>query len=501
MSEQFAARTPHFEQEAALQLARAPSKPSARNRDTALVRGRATLDAIGLVVAATLVERAQQPAHGVAWHAVTIALTVAAFAAAGAYQPRLRLALGDELRRVVTASALVALAAGALAMLTTSGTGAGDVAVVQWLVASALVSTGRVALYGAQRLGRTRSDFGGRTLIIGAGEVGSLTATRLLAEPQLGLRPVGFLDKDPLPGPRGPTALPVLGASWDLEDVIRRHRIEHVVVAFSKAPHHVLLGIVRRCWALHVAVHVVPRLYEVEGRRMQVEHLGALPLVQLGANDPRGWQMSVKYALDRVVSAFFLLACAPILAAVAVAILVTMGRPVFFRQRRVGRDGHSFEMLKFRTMRGSPETDGEADARWASQIVAGPHLGGHAPSGGDRSTALGSWLRRLGIDELPQLWNVLRGDMSLVGPRPEREGYVQRFGEIIYRYPERHRMKSGLTGWAQVHGLRGETSLADRIEWDNFYIENWSPWLDLEVLLRTLPAVLVAWRAEARSAS
>ena len=178
---------------------------------------------------------------------------------------------------------------------------------------------------------------------------------------------------------------------------------------------------------------------------------------------------------------------------VALAVLVTSGRPILFRQRRVGRDGHVFEMLKFRTMKGTPDTGGELDAEWAAMAM-GTGSGGEPTVGGDdRRTPLGALLRKLSIDELPQLWNVLRGDMSIVGPRPERAHYVELFEQSIYRYPDRHRVKSGLTGWSQVNGLRGETSLADRIEWDNFYIENWSPWLDLKILVKTIPA-LVAGR-------
>ena len=188
-----------------------------------------------------------------------------------------------------------------------------------------------------------------------------------------------------------------------------------------------------------------------------------------------------------------LLVVAPLLAVVALAVLITSGRPILFRQRRVGRDGHVFEMLKFRTMTRHAGHGGELDAEWAAMAI-GTGRGGRADvAGDDRRTPLGALLRKLSIDELPQLWNVLRGDMSIVGPRPERAHYVELFEEAIYRYPDRHRVKSGLTGWSQVNGLRGETSLADRIEWDNFYIENWSPWLDLKILVKTIPA-LVAGR-------
>jgi len=309
------------------------------------------------------------------------------------------------------------------------------------------------------------------------------------------MRPVGFLDKEPLrveplPGSEPFPTLPVLGASYDLEQVVVDHEIEHVLVAFSTAPSHVVLDMVRRCWALGVSVMLVPRLYEVEGNRTRTEHLGALPLVTLSPSDPRGWQFAVKYAFDRVFAAVGLLIVAPILAVVALAILISSGRPILFRQRRVGRDGHVFEMLKFRTMDTVLGRVADLD-EWA--LVAAGEMPPSELADNDRRTRLGALLRKLSIDELPQLWNVLRGDMSIVGPRPEQVQYVELFEEAIYRYPERHRVKSGLTGWSQVNGLRGETSLADRIEWDNFYIENWSPWLDLKILVKTIPA-LVAGR-------
>jgi lipopolysaccharide/colanic/teichoic acid biosynthesis glycosyltransferase len=175
-----------------------------------------------------------------------------------------------------------------------------------------------------------------------------------------------------------------------------------------------------------------------------------------------------------------------------------MGGPVFFRQRRVGADGREFDMLKLRTMKGRPEEDEEADIGWAlEQLVRNggvePDLGNLPawPSiGNDRRTRLGRLLRRFSLDELPQLWHVVRGEMSLIGPRPERVSYVRYFEQSIYRYAERHRVKSGITGWAQVSGLRGKTSLRDRVEWDNYYIENWSPWLDVKILLMTFACVL-----------
>jgi lipopolysaccharide/colanic/teichoic acid biosynthesis glycosyltransferase len=176
-----------------------------------------------------------------------------------------------------------------------------------------------------------------------------------------------------------------------------------------------------------------------------------------------------------------------VFAGAALAVLLSLGRPVLFRQRRVGLDGREFELLKFRTMEPSAQ-GGEANANWAASQVGGRTITGYV-SMQERITRTGQFLRRYCIDELPQLWNVFRGDMSLIGPRPELPIYVREFNPAIYRYPDRARVKSGLTGWAQINGLRGSTSVVDRVEWDNHYIENWSLWMDVKIALRTVPAV------------
>ena len=459
---------------------------------------RGALDATLLTAAVTVASKMMEPASDV-WAIASLLLMLAGYAVSGLYRPRLRLTLAAELRGVLAVNSITILALAAAGIAISGGDGIGDFAVVHWLLASVAVTAGRAGLFGLERAAIRHAEASRRTLIIGAGRVGHLLAKRLQEDPRLGLTPVGFLDKEPVGEEQIPRSLTtrrlhVLGASWDLERVVAEHDVEQVIVAFSTAPHHVLLDLVRRCWALDVGVMVVPRLYEVDGRRTHVEHLGALPLVSVHSSDPRGWQFACKYALDRIVAALALLAMLPILAVIALAVLVTMGRPVLFRQGRVGRDGHAFEMLKFRTMRGTPDAVGEADSHWAALVLAGTGIDPEeivaAPRTEDRRTLVGTILRRLSLDELPQLWNVVRGDMSLIGPRPERTAYVAQFEQAVYRYPDRHRVKSGLTGWAQVHGLRGETSLEDRIEWDNFYIENWTPLLDVKIVLKTMLVLL-----------
>jgi exopolysaccharide biosynthesis polyprenyl glycosylphosphotransferase len=429
-----------------------------------------------------------------------------------------------------------------------------------WLLAAVGLSLGRTGVFIARARAIARGEGGRATLIVGAGRVGQLVAKRMMDRSEFGLRPVGFLDNDPLEVDGSTVALPVLGASWDLERVLEENHVEHVVFTFSTAPHAVMLNMVRRCRELGVSASLVPRLFEVSVERTTVEHLGGLPLLEMRPIDPKGWQFLVKYALDRVVAGIAILLISPILLTLTAAVLITSGRPIFFRQRRIGLDGQEFDMLKFRTMKGSPEASGHNHGHWVFETLEGEdslladpkpngngngngnghhgngavvhaNMGGSAvspgrngnangnggvangnggvatatetttdavgvqTSGEDRRTPIGRILRRYSLDELPQLINVLRGDMSLIGPRPELGTFVRLFEEAVHRYGDRHRVKSGITGWAQVHGLRGNTSLADRVEWDNYYIENWSLWLDMKIAVMTFGSLL-RWRED-----
>jgi exopolysaccharide biosynthesis polyprenyl glycosylphosphotransferase len=414
------------------------------------------------------------------------ALVLLLLALRGTYRRRIRPELLENLRGVLAATSLAAMTVLSFREVFGAPPELAAQTIRPWAFASAYLVAGRMALHWSQGQARRQGEAMRPTLIVGAGRVGRLVAKRLLAYPDLGLKPIGFLDKEPMHALEGAVTVPVLGASWDLDEVIVHHQVEQVIVTFSKAPNDVLLRLVRRCEELGVGVSFVPRLFEKVNGRVTVEHLGGLPLVSAHPANPRGWQFAIKYAFDRVAAAFALLLLLPIIAASAVAVWISLGRPIFFRQVRVGRDGRPFEMLKFRSMRQAAADGQEAGI----DLELPPDTAPGGVEGEDRRTRVGAFLRRTSIDELPQLINVLKGEMSLVGPRPERPEFVGVFEESVYRYNDRHRVKAGITGWAQVNGLRGKTSLADRVEWDNYYIENWSLWLDLKIALMTALAVV-----------
>ena len=334
---------------------------------------------------------------------------------------------------------------------------------------------------------------GSPTLIVGAGRVGRLIARRLIDKPEVGLRPLAFVDDDPLPeadldpeGLRKDAELPMFDTGPELGAIVREMRIEHAIIGFSSSSHETQLDLARRLHDLGVTVSVVPRLFEAMPDRVVPQRTVGLPLVSIFPSTPRGWRMSVKYALDRMLALLAILVLSPILIACALAVLISVGRPIFYPQQRIGVGGATSRCSSSaRCGRRRPP------AGPRSRVVNEAFNSGLAPGGvegEDRRTKLGTLLRRTGLDELPQLFNVARGEMSIVGPRPEREELVPWFEREVYRYRERHRMKPGITGWAQVHGLRGKTSLADRVEWDNYYIENWSPWLDFKILVLSLGA-------------
>jgi exopolysaccharide biosynthesis polyprenyl glycosylphosphotransferase len=412
----------------------------------------------------------------------------------GLYRTRLRALILDGVVPVISAVSVAAMAVAMIGLFANGQAPNQADGVRAWLFALLAVGLGRMTLSLTQRWARSRRLIGKPVLIMGAGLVGSQVARRLESHPEYGLVPVGFLDDDPRTTAEvGGRDVPVLGTVEDLDEAVRRTRARDLIVAFSSVADARVSRLIQRCQELGIDVSVVPRMFDTINDRVGYDTVGGLPLLTFSAVNPKGLQFAIKYAIDRVLAGVVLLALSPLLAAIALAVKLATGGPVLFHQPRIGLDGHEFEMLKFRTMRGTPGEHGESDADWAQRIVGG-YRETDASAGGslgqdDRRTSVGRLLRRTSLDELPQFWNVFNGDMSLIGPRPERASYVRQFEPVVHRYGDRHRVKSGITGWAQVHGLRGQTSLEERIESDNYYIAHWSLRLDVKIVLLTLLAV------------
>ncbi|BCI54403.1 undecaprenyl-phosphate glucose phosphotransferase [Mycolicibacterium litorale] len=428
------------------------------------------------------------PYHGVAvlpW--LFVPILIALLAGRGMYRPQLLRNFLDELHPVEASVALAACGLLVPMLVFTENYMVGEFVLRCWLCAAVLVPAVRLIRAVLQRYLRRRFRSAAPTLVIGDGPISHQLMDHLQQLPEYGMRPIGLLD-DPGAGSGDhlPELLrvdvPRLGTPADLADVVRATAATNLVVSFCPLPDSELIAVVRTAQRLGMRVWVVPRLFDAVGARARVEHVGGLPLMALPDIDPRGWQFTVKHTMDRTVAAVALLAISPVFLTLALLVRLSSPGPIFFRQRRVGRDGRSFDCLKFRSMRPPRPSDEQFELR------AGSAPGG--VEGVDRRTRIGKFMRQTSLDELPQLVNVLRGEMSLVGPRPERPEFVELFEMQIRRYGERHRVKAGVTGWAQVHGLRGQTSIASRAEWDNYYIENWSLWLDVKILALTVLAVL-----------
>jgi Undecaprenyl-phosphate glucose phosphotransferase len=310
-----------------------------------------------------------------------------------------------------------------------------------------------------------------RILIAGAGDLGRMVADRILQHRELGYQVIGFVDDRAGGDHIGYRGLPLLGPLAEVTDIAHAERIDHLYVALPIEEHTKLLDLMEAASREGIDVKVVPDLLQFIALRARLEDLDGLPVINVNDVPLQGLNALVKRALDIVMSLVALGLLAVPFAIIALLVKWTSPGAVFYRQERMGLDGRRFTVFKFRSMHeGAEETTGPVWAR----------------DNDPRATTVGRWLRKLDLDELPQLWNVLKGEMSIVGPRPERPYFVQQFKHRIPQYMLRHKVKAGITGWAQVNGWRGNTSLEKRIEYDLYYIENWSVALDLKIMWLTL---------------
>lgn len=386
--------------------------------------------------------------------------TLLALRGVGSHAPRINPRLGDDIALMLGAVAVplagVAFAAG----------GEAHAILVTGVVAAGILLPLRGLTYAITRGARARGLVVEPTIIVGAGVMGREVARTLRDHPEYGLVPIGFIDRvldEDLP-------LPLLGSPVELERFVREFDVRRVIVAFGVTREPEMVDVIRACDSLPVEVHLVPRFFELgmSAEGPFKDDLWGIPVVRLRRSALRTAAWRTKRIFDLIVGSLLLLLTSPFFVAATVGVRLSGPGPIFFRQQRIGQNGRVFQLLKFRTMR----MNEDSDVTWSVEDDR-------------RVTFVGRILRRTSLDELPQLVNVLRGQMSLIGPRPERPYFVDQFAGEVSRYDDRHRVPVGITGWAQAHGLRGDTSIPERIRFDNYYIEHWSLWRDLIITIRT----------------
>jgi exopolysaccharide biosynthesis polyprenyl glycosylphosphotransferase len=343
--------------------------------------------------------------------------------------------------------------------------------VYAWLLSVVLVILLRALLARVQRLLQRRGIGRTRVALVGTGEPAETVIQRIHEAPRLGYDLVGMASTSDLPPPEGVRSL---GSVDDIGTVILREGIDEIIIAIPEATNDDLMQVISKCDRSSIGIKVVPDMFQILAGQLSIGELGGVPLLNMRDVSLRGWKLTLKRAIDIAGSAFGLIAGAPLFFLTAALVKLDSPGPALFTQERMGLDGERFPVFKFRTMR----VDAEKFGLWTTRDDP-------------RRTRLGALLRRTNIDELPQLINVLLGHMSLVGPRPEQPRFVEQFRASIPRYMERHREKAGLTGWAQVNGLRGDTSIEERTKYDLWYIENWSVWLDIKIILLTVWQTIV----------
>lgn len=399
---------------------------------------------------------------------LVLVLFLAVFQTQGLYQARRMDSPLGEAAAVVRATAIAILVMAAATFFARGHSYSRLVLGLFSLLVPTLVVGFRSSVRFALRQARRRGFNLRYVLVVGSGPLAESVIGRIAKRPDAGLRILGVVAEGALAGQVA--GAKVIGGYGDLVSILRAHRVDQLIVALSRHESERFEKVVASLADEVVNVKIVPDLLHGYGLRSTVETLDGIPLIGLHETALVGWPAVAKRGFDLVVSTVALVLLAPALASIAAAILVTSGRPVFYRQTRMGHDGRVFEMLKFRSMRCDAEAGGPGWTR----------------ADDPRLTRIGRWLRRFDLDELPQLVNVVRGDMSLVGPRPERPAYIESFRREMPGYMLRHKVRAGMTGWAQVHGWRGDTSIQERLEHDLYYIQRWSFWLDLRILAMTI---------------
>jgi exopolysaccharide biosynthesis polyprenyl glycosylphosphotransferase len=338
-----------------------------------------------------------------------------------------------------------------------------------WLCGVGLAGLGRLVFQQLRVAIQGRGAVRERVVVIGEGDLAQLVIQKIRGSAFLGYELLGVVTHAAAAPQTIVETLPVLGSADDLPRLIGEQRVDAVIIALPEIPDEQLVELISLCHREGVSIKVFPNLFDIMASGVSIDDLGGLPLLNIRDVALRGWNLALKRTMDLVGGAILLIVFSPLMLLTAVLIKLDSPGPAFFIQERMGLDAKPFPMIKFRSMRRDAEATGAA---WT--VKNDP-----------RKTRLGTFIRKYSLDEFPQFINVLLGDMSLVGPRAEQPAFVEQFRRQIPRYMERHHEKAGLTGWAQVNGLRGDTSIAERTKYDLWYIENWSVWLDVKIIIRT----------------
>ena len=404
-----------------------------------------------------------------------VLIAVTAFSAAGLYQPQRGLSFVDETRLLCLAWLAIAVSSGMFLFLTKTGADFSRVWATLWMLGGLTLHVlvrafSRFLLRGLRRRGRNLRH----VVIVGAGEHGRNVARRIRAAPWSGLAIRAFYDDEHASG-TDIDGIPVAGSLKQLTLDAAIRPADQVWIALPLRDEIVIRSVIEALRQTPAIIRFVPDIYGFHLLNHSFAEVAGMPVLNLTDSPHSGLNRTFKTIEDYVIAGSLLLALSPVLLLIALVIKITSPGPVLYRQSRVTWNGQRFEMKKFRTMPVNAEaTSGPV---WSSR-------------GDRRPTAFGAWLRRFSLDELPQLFNVLAGEMSLVGPRPERPEFVEQFRREIPGYMQKHLVKAGITGWAQVNDLRGDTDLHRRIEYDLYYIEHWSLWFDVRILLLTLWHIL-----------
>jgi Undecaprenyl-phosphate glucose phosphotransferase len=402
---------------------------------------------------------------------VVVPVWIFAFRVNGLYSLRRGGQLIDEVLALVKGGSVATLVLVSATFFYRQHTFSRVVIVLFWGTALLLCSVNRLIMRRVLKALRRRGYNVKNLVVVGAGELAELVGQKIREFPGLGLRLVGFIDAGN-GGPRSEQIKPeIIGKVGDLIPLIAERRVDQILLALPRDAHQTMEKVLKSLEHEMVDVKVVPDLLQFVALKTGLEDLDGIPIINLSETPLSGWYGPVKRLMDILASLVGIVIASPVMLGIAVLVKITSPGPVIFRQERMGLDGSIFTMFKFRSMR--VDAEDESGAVWA--VKDDP-----------RRTRLGTFLRRTSLDELPQMFNVLKGDMSLVGPRPERPCFVEQFREQIPRYMLRHRVKCGLTGWAQVNGYRGNTSIEKRLECDIFYIENWSLSFDIKIIWMTI---------------